>query len=234
MRQHDQRVALPRARMLRACRRTQSGVYAVLGAKGTFLRVVSGGDGSNLLEYAIIFIVLMMMIFGIAGFGQLLYSYHFVSHAAREAARFAMVNGQTCNNDAVAGSGGAGGSPGSCTAPVSCSSGSCSECTSYGSCAPATKADIQNYVKMITPGGINSGAVATTAVCGVSDVSTACTSSVPTICRAAVGTPAEGPYPNYPGCTVEVQVQYTFNFVFPLIRTSSMTLTSTSEMVIAH
>ena len=205
----------------------------MLRRKRTFAKLVRREEGSGLLEYAIVFILLMMMIFGIAGFGQLLYSYHFVSHAAREAARFAMVNGHNCNNDAVAGSGGSGGSPGSCTAPVSCSSGPCSECTSYGSCAPATKTDIQNYVKMITPGGINSGAVTTTAVCGVSDTSY-CTASVPTICSTAVGTPAEGPYHNYPGCTVEVTVSYQYNFIFPLIRTTPITLTSTAEMVIAH
>lgn len=207
----------------------------MLRAEGVFTRAFRADGGSGLLEYAIVGILLLMMIFGIAGFGQLLYSYHFVSHAAREAARFAMVNGGTCNSDAVAGSGGSGGSPGSCTAPVSCPTGSaCSECTSYGSCAPATKADIQNYVKMITPGGINSGGVTTTAVCGVSDVTTGCSSSVPTFCTAAVGTPSVGPLPNYPGCTVEVQVQYTFNFVFPLIRTTPLTLSSTAEMVIAH
>ena len=194
-------------------------------------KLVKVDDGSGLLEYAIIFILFMMMLLGVVGFGQLLYSYHFVSHAAREAARFAIVNGETCNNDAVAASGGSGGSPGSCTAPVSCSSGSCSECTS--SCAPATSSDIQNYVKMITPGGINSGGVTTTAVCGTSDTSV-CSTSVPTICTSAVGTPAVGPYANYPGCAVEVQVQYTFNFVFPLIRNSAITLTSTSQAVIAH
>ena len=220
--------------MLWASRRTQAGVYAVLRLENIFPKVVAGDDGTSLLESAIVFILFLTMLFGIAGFGQLLYSYHFVSHAAREAARFAMVNGETCNNDAVAGSGGAGGSPGSCTAPVSCSSGSCSECTSYGSCAPATKADIQNYVEMITPGGINSGAVTTTAVCGVSDVTSACSTSLPTICSTAVTGYPGSPYPNYPGCTVQVRVQYVFNFVFPLIRTSSITLTSTSEMVIAH
>jgi len=87
---------------------------------------------------------------------------------------------------------------------------------------------------MITPGGINSGAVTTTAVCGVSDVTTACSTSVPTICSSAITGYAGSPYPNYPGCTVEVQVQYTYNFIFPLIRTTPITLTSTAEMVIAH
>jgi hypothetical protein len=37
-----------------------------------------------------------------------------------------------------------------------------------------------------------------------------------------------------PGSTVEVQVQYNFNFIFPLIRTSTLPLTSTSETMVIH
>ena len=37
--------------------------------------------------------VFMSMLLGIADFSRALYAYHFVSHAAREAARYAMVRG---------------------------------------------------------------------------------------------------------------------------------------------
>ena len=39
---------------------------------------------------------------------------------------------------------------------------------------------------------------------------------------------------NAPGCTVEVQVQYQFSFIVPLVRTNPITLSSTSEMIITH
>ncbi len=44
-------------------------------------------------------ILLLTMLFGIAAFGQALYSYHFVAHAAREATRWASVNGANCAAD---------------------------------------------------------------------------------------------------------------------------------------
>jgi Flp pilus assembly protein TadG len=55
--------------------------------------------GSGLVEYAIIFMVFMTMLLGIADFGRALYAYHFVSNAAREATRYASVRGQTCITD---------------------------------------------------------------------------------------------------------------------------------------
>lgn len=49
--------------------------------------------GSSLVEYALIFMLFMTMLLGIADFGRALYAYHFVSSAAREATRYAMVRG---------------------------------------------------------------------------------------------------------------------------------------------
>lgn len=62
--------------------------------------------GSTLVEFALVIILLLTMFFGIAGFGHALYAYHFVSNVAREAARWAIVNGSTCTGDS------------SCTAPA--------------------------------------------------------------------------------------------------------------------
>lgn len=62
--------------------------------------------GSGLVEYALIFILFMTMLMGIADFGRLLYSDHYISNAARDATRWASVNGADCNADA------------SCTAPA--------------------------------------------------------------------------------------------------------------------
>jgi Flp pilus assembly protein TadG len=55
--------------------------------------------GAGLVEYAIVFILFVAMLLGIADFGRALYAYHFVSNAAREATRWAAVNGSTCSDD---------------------------------------------------------------------------------------------------------------------------------------
>ena len=162
--------------------------------------------GSALVEYALIFIVFMTLLFGIAGFGHALYAYHFVNNAAKEATRWAAVNGYTCSTD------------NSCNGTGNMNNGS------------ASAGDVTNFVKTITPLGIDPTKVAVTA-CGVSG-GTACATSTPDDCTKTVGTVA--PQPNYPGCTVQVTVQYTFSFILPLIQTAPLTVSSTSEMIIAH
>jgi Flp pilus assembly protein TadG len=68
--------------------------------------VLTAESGSSLVEYAIVFAVLLTMLPGIAEFSRALYAFHYVSSTAREAARFAPVRGLTCTND------------GSCAAPA--------------------------------------------------------------------------------------------------------------------
>jgi Flp pilus assembly protein TadG len=57
------------------------------------LRLLKSERGSGLVEYAVITILFMTMLLGIADFSRALYAYHFVSSQAREAARYAMVRG---------------------------------------------------------------------------------------------------------------------------------------------
>lgn len=94
-------------------------------------------DGNNLVEYAITLIFYLMLLFGILDFGRALYTYHFVSNAAREAARWAAVNGATCGDDS------------SCNGTAPMNSG------------PASPTDIQNYVTNITPQGIDRTRIST-------------------------------------------------------------------------
>jgi len=168
-------------------------------------------DGATLVEFAFVVILLLTTLFGIMGFGQALYSYHFVNHAAKEGARWASVNGSTCNNDS------------------SCNG------AGYMNNGPASAGAISTYVQNLVPPGITAANVVTTAAWPVQTNS-------PTICSAAVGTqPATS---NYPGCTVQVQVAYAFNFIFPLLPTSSsatapctqpgLCMSSTAEMIIVH
>jgi Flp pilus assembly protein TadG len=167
------------------------------------LQQLKAEEGVNLLEYAFIAILSMLLILGITDFGRMLYTYHYLSNTAREAARWASVNGSTCHDDLT--------------------------CT-----APAGDPDISDYVKKITPPGLDTAnpPLSTTVSRPVQangpqtcTVNAAGVQTCTAICSATK---------NAPGCTVEVQVSYSFTFLFPLIRSSNLTLTSTSMMVIAH
>lgn len=148
------------------------------------LRNVKGQEGSGLIEYALVFMLLISLLLGVVDFSRALYSYHFLSSAAREATRWAAVRGATCVND-----------------------GSCA--------AAASTSDIQNYVTNITPPGIDSTNLTTT----------------PSWPGTGASCAGGG---NNPGCPVEVQVSYQFTFVAPFIRSTPLTLSSSSEMTILH
>jgi Flp pilus assembly protein TadG len=152
-------------------------------AKRPVFARLAGESGSNLVEYAILFIAFMMLMFGITGFGHALYAYTFVSNVARDASRWAAVNGATCGGD--------------------------NSCNGAGvmNTGPASPTDVSTYVTNRTPLGIDPNQITVT------------TTWIPD---------------NQPGSTVEVQVQYNFNFIFPLIRTSTLPLTSTSETMVIH
>ncbi len=154
-----------------------------------------GERGSSLVEYALVFLLLMTMLLGIAEFSRALYAYHFASNAAREAARYASVRGSTCSND------------GSCSAVNSAS----------GTPGPTTPADIQAFVQNV-PLGIDPTQVTSAAAWPV-------LANSPTICNTTA---------NAPGCTVQVQVTYVFNFIFPFVSSSPLTMSSTSQMTISH
>lgn len=173
----------------------------------TGFRCLKGEEGSGLVEYALIFILFITMILGIMDFCRMLYAYHFVSNAAREATRYASVRGSTCDTDS-----------------------SCSLPTPDTGQANSTNTVVQDYVTMLAvPAGINTSSTG----CGGS----ACLTTTPTWNPAGSNGPpscSTTGHANDPGCTVEVQVSYTFDFLFPLVHISPVTLSSTSEMVIAH
>jgi Flp pilus assembly protein TadG len=100
------------------------------------------------------------------------------------------------------------------------------DCADDGSCngafpmhsGPLASDDgsIQTYVRTFTPPGINSTSV-TASVIWPGTPATTCSAPL-----------------NSPGCTVEVTVQYPFNFLAPIVSTTTVEMTSTSAMVIAH
>jgi Flp pilus assembly protein TadG len=108
-------------------------------------------------------------------------------------------------------------------------------CLQDASCgAPASSADVTAYVMNHIPLGLDQTRIVTSA-CGVAAPAVSCADSTPTVCGAT---------PNYAGCTVQVQVAYAYNFIFPLLPANTTVtapctqagycLSSTSEMIISH
>src|ERR1700739_1050934 len=96
------------------------------------LRKLKGEGGNNLIEFALVFMFFMSMMLGFVDFSRALYTYHFLSNAAREATRYASARGSTCNDD------------------LSCSAAT----PDTGPAAPGNTV-IQDYVKTIVPPGVN-------------------------------------------------------------------------------
>lgn len=86
-----------------------------------------GDHGSTLVEAALSITLLLAVLFGVMGGGYMLYTYHFLSYAARQGARYAMVRGSACDSS--------GGMP---------------------DCPNVTSAQVQTYVRGIRQLGINS------------------------------------------------------------------------------
>ena len=184
--------------------------------------------GTSLVEYAFVVILFFTVILGITGFGHALFVYHHINNAAKEATRYAAVRGYNCNQTPATES--------SCTTANSAS----------GISGPTTEADVKAYVASITPPSIDSTQFKYS-ICGVSD-DAACASSVPQVCTANLlngdGTVAQTKEPDYPGCTVSVQVGYVYNFIFPLLpsitsttapcTTAGLCISSESQMIIVH
>ena len=178
-----------------------------MGPNANFLRgqlhILKEDSGSSLVEYAIVFIVLMTMLLAIADFSRALYAYHFISNAARDAARYASVRGSTCSGD------------GTCT--------NAGYYSASGNTGPSTTTDIQDFVKNV-PLGIDKASV-TCPTCATAAKTWPVLAISPTICSTTA---------NAPGCTVVVQVNYTFNFLSAFVSKTSWTFSSTSQEIITH
>lgn len=142
--------------------------------------------GSSLVELAFVLTFLLTVMFGIIDCGRALYTYHFVSNAAREATRWASVRGATCV-----------GLPGGC---------------------PADKGDIQTFVSDVAGMGLDPKKIIAT----------------PNWIAPPNNSPTCISRNNNPGCVVEIQVQYPFQFFFPFLPTNPITMQSTSKMVISQ
>jgi Flp pilus assembly protein TadG len=163
--------------------------------------------GASLVEYAFVVVLSLTVLFGASGFGHALYVYHALNNAAKEGTRWAAVNGKTCSDDS------------SCSGTNGMNNG------------PATTSDIQTYVSNQLPSGVDSSQATVTATfLAPTGSPPVCTTAVTDVTTGAL----IGPYNNYPGCTIKVEVDYTYSFIFPFISTSQINMSSTSEMVIIH
>jgi Flp pilus assembly protein TadG len=139
--------------------------------------------GVALVEHALVLVLFLTVVFGIIDFGRGLYTYHFVSNAAREATRWASVRGNACK---------------------------AADC-------PASPSDVQTYVSNVSGMGLDPAKLTATT----------------TYITPPNGIPGCNGVPN-PGCVVEVEVDYTYNFIFPFLPTGPLLMKSTSQMVISQ
>lgn len=58
--------------------------------------------GAALVEFGLVVVVFFMFVFGVMDFGRMIYTYHFVSDAACQATRYAIVRGATSTDPATA------------------------------------------------------------------------------------------------------------------------------------
>lgn len=110
--------------------------FAVTSRRNLLQRLRSARDesGATLVEVALSIVILLVLLFGIMETAFAVYSYHFISEAAREGTRYAIVRGNSFTTD--------------CTAPGDAT------CTAQGG---SNAGDIATYVENIGFPGIDPG-----------------------------------------------------------------------------
>ena len=169
-----------------------------------------GEAGSTLVETALSITILLVLVIGIMDACLMVYSYHFISNAAREGTRYAIVRGNTWTQ-----------SPWNFT-------GTCASYTSAG--CVATIGNIQDYVKSLSFPGIDSSQIT------VTPTSYAAYGSAQS-CEAASSTPPPSSSPplcNARGNVIKVNVQYRFATFIPFVPSQWLTMSSTSQMLISQ
>jgi Flp pilus assembly protein TadG len=96
-------------------------------------RLVRGEYGSTLVEAALSITLLIGMMIGVMAGGFMLYTYHFLSYAARNGARYATVRGSACDNS-----------------------------NGMPDCPNVTGAQVQTYVRSLRQLGISAGQLTVT------------------------------------------------------------------------
>jgi hypothetical protein len=169
----------------------------------TLSRLSREEGGTELVEFAMTALVLVMIMFAIFEFAFAMYTYHFTSYASQQATRFAMVRGYTWSKNIATNCSTS--APPSFKLPYSCT---------------ASSTDIQNYVQSLASAGIIA-----------SNVTINTTNSYVWPGQTPDGATAPCAQANSQGCLVKVTVNYNFNFL-PFMKLSALPINSTSESVI--
>src|SRR5215831_6899454 len=97
-------------------------------------KLIRAEQGQTLVEVAVSFSALMIMILGVIEGGWLVYTYHYLSYAARQGSRYAVVRGSACDSS-----------------------------NGMDNCPNATSDQIQTYVRSVHFPGIDPNQVGVTA-----------------------------------------------------------------------
>jgi hypothetical protein len=161
--------------------------------------------GSTLIEFALVVTVSFMMIFAVVDFSRAAYAYHFVSDAARQATRAASVRGLN-------------------------------SCGSFpGDCNWSTSLQVLQYLYSSAPSGLNVCCPSCSNSCSSGAGLLQVTANWPRTAGSGIsGSTSCNGIPNSPGCAVQVTVQYTYGFMLPFMPNSTITMSSTSEMLISQ
>jgi Flp pilus assembly protein TadG len=168
------------------------------------LRLGCEQSGSILVEFAMSALLLMGLLVAVIEFALGMYSYHFLSSAAQEGTRFAIVRGDTWSENEA----------------VNCSTSAPPNFKMVYDCT-ASSTDIQNYVQSLATGGINPSSVTVNTTS-----SYVWPGTTPDGTTTGCSTTA-----NSQGCLVKVTVSYSFKFL-PFEKLSSLSMSASSEGVI--
>lgn len=159
------------------------------------MRRLRGNRGGTLVETAFSIALLLTLLIGFIEACLMVYTYHFISNAAREGTRYAIVRGNTWSQ-------------------TPWDAGACAAYNNAG--CIATGQNIQDYVKSLVFPGISTSDITVT----------------PTWYFVPGG--ASGIAYNAYGDFIQVKVQYAFPFSIPFVPRSTLTMSSTSQMVISQ
>jgi Flp pilus assembly protein TadG len=147
-------------------------------------------QGTAILEFAMVAMLLLTVVFGVMAIFFALYAYNVVSEAAREGTRFAIVRGSNCTRVSTA---------------------------KFPSACPASSSDIQSYVQYRGYPGIDPNFM-----------------TVNTTWSATPGTTCATTACNDPGNQVQVNVIYQLPLVLPFLRSETISVSNTAQMVISQ
>lgn len=149
----------------------------------TLFRLAREEDGVEVVEFAVVGPLVVLLLFGVLQWTFAIYAYHFTTYAAQRGTRFAMVRGYTWSKDLATNCSTA--APPAFTMPYACT---------------ASSADIQNYVQSLATAGINPA-----------NVTINTTNSY--VWPGTTPDGASCAQANSQGCLVRVTVSYTFKFL---------------------